>query len=114
LLTGQLVFEADTPMKMLMQHMQAEPVPPSQRTELPVPRELDEFVLACLQKDPAKRPQNAEKLLQIVHTCRSGETWNQDTAKRWWERHLTEFTGPLTLSAAAATDMQTSTSAAVM
>ena len=52
LLTGQLVFEADTPMKMLMQHVHARPVPPSQRTELPIPRELDELVLACLEKDP--------------------------------------------------------------
>ena len=64
LLTGQLVFEADTPMKMLMQHVQAGPVPPSQRTELPIPRELDELVLACLEKDPHKRPQNAEELLR--------------------------------------------------
>src|SRR6185436_8038121 len=52
LLTGQLVFEADSPMKMLMQHMHARPVPPSQRSELPIPRELDELVLACLEKDP--------------------------------------------------------------
>ena len=59
-LTGQLVFEADTPMKMLLQHVQAEPIPPSQRTELPIPREIDELVLACLQKDPNKRPQSAE------------------------------------------------------
>ena len=43
LLTGQLVFEADTPMKMLLQHVQAEPVPPSQRTELPIPPEIDEL-----------------------------------------------------------------------
>ena len=35
LLTGQLVFEADTPMKMLMQHVQSVPLPPSKRTELP-------------------------------------------------------------------------------
>ena len=63
LLTGQLVFEADTPMKMLMQHVQAVPLPPSKRTELPIPPELDAIVLACLQKDPDKRPQNAEELL---------------------------------------------------
>src|SRR5262249_22447730 len=52
LLTGQLVFEADTPMKMLMQHVQATPIPPSQRTELPIPGELDDLVMACLEKDP--------------------------------------------------------------
>jgi len=97
LLTGQLVFEADTPMKMLLQHVQAEPVPPSQRTELPIPRELDELVLACLQKDPDKRPQNAEVLLRMACDCKCSEGWNSDLAKVWWERHLPELTGPLSL-----------------
>ena len=97
LLTGELVFEADTPMKMLLQHVQAEPIPPSQRTELPIPRELDELVLACLQKDPDKRPQNAEVLLKMACGCRSGDTWSSDLAQSWWEAHLPEFTGPLAL-----------------
>ena len=44
MLTGQLVFEGDTPMKMFMHHVQTPPVPPSQRTELAVPKELDELV----------------------------------------------------------------------
>ena len=96
-LTGQLVFEADTPMKMLLQHVQAEPMPPSQRTELPIPRELDELVLACLQKDPNKRPQNAEVLLDMAVGCKSGDCWNQDLAKGWWNKHLPEFTAPLSL-----------------
>ena len=52
LLTGQLVFEGDTPMKVMLQHVQEEPVPPSQRTELPIPKEIDDLVLACLRKDP--------------------------------------------------------------
>ncbi len=52
LLTGQLVFEADTPMKMFMQHVQATPLPPSQRTELPIPPALDDLVMSCLEKDP--------------------------------------------------------------
>lgn len=98
LLTGQLVFEADTPMKMLMQHVQAIPVPPSRRSELPIPPELDAIVLACLEKDPNKRPQNAEQLLRIADECRTCEGWSQAAAKSWWERHLPELTGPLTLS----------------
>ena len=69
LLTGQLVFEADTPMKMLMQHLHAQPVPPSQRTEVPIPRELDELVLACLEKDPDRRPQNAEELFRMAYAA---------------------------------------------
>ena len=97
LLTGQLVFEADTPMKMLLQHVQAQPVPPSQRTELPIPRELEELVLACLQKDPNKRPPNAEALLKMACACKSPDYWNSDRASAWWNKHLPEFTGPLSL-----------------
>ena len=97
LLTGQLVFEADTPMKMLLQHVQAEPVPPSQRTELPIPREIDELVLACLQKDPARRPQDAEVLFNMTCGCKCNEQWTSDLAKTWWYKHLPEFTGPLSL-----------------
>ena len=98
LLTGQLVFEGDTPMKMLLQHVQAVPIPPSQRTELPIPQELDELVLACLEKDPNKRPQSAEVLLNMaVVGCKAGDRWNQDLAKGWWTKHLPEFTAPLSL-----------------
>jgi serine/threonine-protein kinase len=98
LLTGSLVFEADTPMKMLMQHLNAEPVPPSERSELPIPRELDELVLACLQKDPNKRPQNAEELLRLAVACKVCERWDQDAAQVWWQHHLSELTGPLTVT----------------
>ncbi len=97
LLTGQLVFEADTPMKMLMHHVQSRPVPPSQRTELRIPRELDELVLSCLEKDPNKRPQNAEELFRLACGCTSCETWSQEAASLWWQTHLPDLTGPLSV-----------------
>jgi eukaryotic-like serine/threonine-protein kinase len=99
LLTGQLVFDADTTMKMFLHHVQTPPIPPSQRTELPIPRELDELVLACLEKDPNRRPQDATQLFEMACGCRSGESWNTAKAKSWWETHLLELTGPLTVSA---------------
>jgi serine/threonine-protein kinase len=102
LLTGQLVFEAETPMKMLLQHVQAAPVPPSQRTELPIPRELDDLVLACLEKDPRNRPQNAEELFRLTCACRACNGWTDESAKHWWETHLPELTGPLTIGDAQA------------
>jgi serine/threonine protein kinase len=98
LLTGQLVFEGDTPMKMFLQHLNTPPVPPSERTELPIPREFDRLIMACLEKDPNKRPQDAEQLLRLARQCRSSESWDADAAKRWWEMHLMELTGPLTVS----------------
>jgi eukaryotic-like serine/threonine-protein kinase len=96
LLTGQLVFEADTPTKMFLQHLQAQPVPPSQRTEMPIPPELDALVLACLEKDPDRRPQDAEQLLEMLLRCRIRESWDNDAARAWWEKHLLDLAGPLT------------------
>jgi tRNA A-37 threonylcarbamoyl transferase component Bud32 len=99
LLTGELVFEADTTMKMLMHHVQTPPLPPSQRTELPIPLELDELVMACLQKDPNKRPQDAGVLFEMTcHCTTGGSTWNNAASKRWWETHLMELTGPLAVA----------------
>jgi eukaryotic-like serine/threonine-protein kinase len=96
LLTGQLVFEADTSMEMLMKHVQAKPTPPSSRTELKIPPEIDELVLSCLEKDPNKRPQNAEVLYDLA--CRGTcVMWDQAAAKRWWDVHLPELTGALTI-----------------
>jgi eukaryotic-like serine/threonine-protein kinase len=97
MLTGQLVFEADTPMKMLVQHVQSQPVPPSQRTELKIPRELDQLVLACLEKNPNNRPPDAEALFNLTCRCRSTDGWDAAQAREWWEQHLPEFTGALTL-----------------
>jgi serine/threonine-protein kinase len=96
------VFEADSSIKMLMHHIDTAPVPPSQRTELPVPAELDRIVLACLEKDPNRRPQHAEALWQMLLECRSSETWSHVAARRWWEVHLPALTQPLVLAVPAA------------
>jgi eukaryotic-like serine/threonine-protein kinase len=98
LLTGQLVFEAETPMKMFLQHMQATPIPPSMRSELRIPREVDDLVLACLEKEPSKRPQDAEEVLRMIRKCRAAQTWDPDSARSWWQTHLPELTGALTVA----------------
>jgi eukaryotic-like serine/threonine-protein kinase len=91
-LTGSLVFEADSSMKMLMQHLHAQPVAPSERAELPIPRELDDLILACLQKDPAARPQDAGEVLTLVQKCRGVGEWRQAEARQWWHAHLADLT----------------------
>jgi serine/threonine-protein kinase len=92
MLTGQLVFQAETPMKMFVEHLQTPPIPPSQRGEMRVPPELDALVMACLDKDPARRPQNAQEVLQMLLRCRACETWKSDNARTWWEMNLPDLT----------------------
>jgi eukaryotic-like serine/threonine-protein kinase len=97
LLTGRNVFEADTPMKMFVQHLHTTPVPPSERAELPVPGDVDALVLACLEKDPGLRPQNAADVLRMIDECRTGRTWGSEAARGWWEEHLVDLAEPAPL-----------------
>ena len=97
-LTGSLVFEADNSLKMLMHHLHTQPTRPSERTELPIPRELDDLVMACLQKDPAMRPQNAGELLNMAYGCHCTDSWGQKEARDWWQVHLPQLTGSLNVA----------------
>jgi eukaryotic-like serine/threonine-protein kinase len=87
LLTGQLVFTADTAMGLLLHHAQTPPPPPSSRTELPIPKALDDLVLSCLAKDPAERPQSARELSQRLGEVDGANAWTQDQARDWWMTH---------------------------
>jgi serine/threonine-protein kinase len=87
LLTGQYVFTADTSMGYLLQHAQAQPTPPSARLNRPIPAALDQLVLACLAKDPAKRPQSARELSSRLGELECAGAWTQDRAREWWTTH---------------------------
>jgi serine/threonine-protein kinase len=87
LLTGQLVFTADTPTGVLMKHIQSEPAAPSSRTELHVPPPLDRVVLACLAKDPAQRPQSARELSRRLAELEIEAAWTEERRREWWEKH---------------------------
>ena len=86
LLTGQLVFEAANGLQMIAKHMREVPVPPSKRTELPVPAELDRLVLACLAKKPEDRPASAAELSLALGSV-AGEPWGESEAEEWWGTH---------------------------
>lgn len=87
LLTGQHVFTADKTLELLMHHLKTEPTPPSSRTEMPIPAELDAIVLSCLAKDPAARPQSARELSRQLGQLDVAGAWTEDKAREWWELH---------------------------
>jgi hypothetical protein len=84
LLTGKLVFTSDSPMGLIMQHVQTPPTRPSARTEQPIPPALDELILSCLAKDPGQRPQSARELSLRLSQIRGFEEWTQERARDWW------------------------------
>jgi len=94
LLTGRLVFEAPNALQLMFQHAQHPPVPPSERTELPLPAALDEVVLACLAKRPEDRPATAGELAVRLAGAVNGQSWTEERACVWWERHHPERARP--------------------
>ena len=93
LLTGEQVFDAPSPMKLLMQHVSAAPLPPSHRSPYPVPSAFDTAVMACLSKDPDERPASVEDLLRMLDRCGVEGTWTPGAARLWWNGHLPELCG---------------------
>ena len=84
LLTGQLVFEADNLLALATKHVNEEPVPPSQRTELDIPADLEAVVMDCLRKKPADRPGSAEELAARLSGCEAAD-WGKQEAQSWWQ-----------------------------
>jgi serine/threonine-protein kinase len=71
---------------VITQHLQAVPVPPSERTKLLIPAPLEHLVLSCLAKNPEERPQSARQLAQSLDAI-EGMTWDEREATRWWSEH---------------------------
>jgi serine/threonine-protein kinase len=83
LLTGQLVFEGGTAIQTLTRRLQETPLPPSQRTELPIPPDLDALVLACLAAQPSDRPASARELNRRLAEV-AVPPWRDEDAAQWW------------------------------
>jgi eukaryotic-like serine/threonine-protein kinase len=88
LLTGELVFTAENPIALLMRHAHAPPEPPSSRCTGSIPRALDELVLACLAKEPERRPRSARELARQLAAVNGSQEWTQERAQRWWAERM--------------------------
>jgi eukaryotic-like serine/threonine-protein kinase len=87
LLTGRLVFSADTPMGLLLHHAKTMPTLPSAVTDLSIPASLERLVMSCLAKDPADRPQSARELSRRLAEVDGAGDWTEDRARAWWMLH---------------------------
>lgn len=87
LLTGQLVFDSDSPMKTMVMHAKDAPPPLAGRTELAIPPALEAVVQRCLAKDPADRPQTAAELARALAAIELERPWTEARAREWWDTH---------------------------
>lgn len=87
LLTGKLVFEGPTAMQVMVDHARTPAPRPSTRVELSIPPALEELVMQCLEKDPLRRPANAEEMRTRLEDIPVDERWTTELADRWWSSH---------------------------
>ena len=87
LLTGHPPFVSSNLVDLLRMHVMDAPIAPSQRLGRPVSAELETAVLACLEKNPANRPQTARDVAGLLRKCPEYGRWTVDDGDAWWGRY---------------------------
>jgi len=87
LLAGQHVFEGGTLVEVCSHHLRTPPIAPSKRLGRPLPPDLESVLLACLEKDPARRPPSADALSTHLAMCVGVDEWGEGKAREWWRSH---------------------------
>ena len=62
MVTGQMPFNADSPVTIALKHIQEPPVPPKELNPK-VPESLNKLILKCMEKDQNKRYQDAKDVI---------------------------------------------------
>lgn len=89
LITGQHVFIGKDAAEVCMHQVKTKPIPLSERLNKPVNSNLEDIIMRCLEKDPQKRPMNAQVLFQLLQDCKMN--WEQDKAKMWWRQNAEDI-----------------------
>jgi eukaryotic-like serine/threonine-protein kinase len=92
LLTGARVFEGKTAVDVCVQHVTADPVPPSTRGQ--VSPELERVLLQCLAKRPEQRPGSARALAMLLRAVPSAGDWSDESSRSWWLAFPAQRTAP--------------------
>ena len=87
LVTGHSVFEGASFYDVVSKHIKEAPEPPSRHASQQVPPELDAVILACLEKEPERRPSGARELERRLKAIPC-VPWEDEQAEAWWRAHL--------------------------
>ena len=81
------VFTGRNAVEVCSHHLHTEPTPPAERLGRAVSPRLQALLLACLDKDPEKRPAGARALIARLTACDDVLPWTEKEATAWWMRH---------------------------
>jgi aminoglycoside phosphotransferase (APT) family kinase protein len=98
LLVGDHVFPGTNVVEVIGQHLNSEPIPPSERLGRPVSPDLEALILRCLEKEPEDRFADAEELLIAFEECEYEGTWGRVEAQAWWEAWRRDHPGTIEAS----------------
>lgn len=91
MLTGKPPFSATHAMRVILQHLNDEPTPPSQAVNRPlnwqIPADLEAVVLKCMQKAPEDRYSTICELDSALAACEHANDWDYRSAHDWWHAH---------------------------
>ncbi len=95
LLTGRVPFDAESPVSVALMQVSETPVPPME-VNPEVPPALDAVTLRAMEKDPARRYQDADEFVAALESARSApmeilppppiveEVVEEEPGRRWW------------------------------
>lgn len=90
MLTGRPPFDSDSALELMIDHVKSVPSRPSEVCELPIPVELDEVVMRCLEKDPNDRFHSIAELEDALAQVPDPEPWTRGRAAAWWRLHMSD------------------------
>jgi serine/threonine-protein kinase len=85
MLTGTVVFPHLTISESILAHTGRKPEPPSSRVA-DVPKDLEQIILRCLEKNATHRFASANALRDALRSCKDASSWTRWDAVRFWDR----------------------------
>jgi eukaryotic-like serine/threonine-protein kinase len=87
LLTATHVFSGKSVVEVMAHHLHTRPEAPSSRLGRPVATDLEDLLLACLEKRREDRPASARDLRDRLGACAAAGRWTNARAAEWWREH---------------------------
>ncbi|MFN7769691.1 MAG: serine/threonine-protein kinase [Planctomycetaceae bacterium] len=90
LISGLELFEAENLFQLLRLQSTTLPDPPSLRSGVGIPADLERVIMKCLAKAPQDRPGSAEELDRLLAACADASSWTPERAREWWRQYLSK------------------------